>query len=317
MTDMQYAGLNTSIRMKEQTLLSKETIQSLLNTSTFEQAIQLLKATVYKDITVDYEQALMQRLIETYQDIDVQSPVPITPVFALVYTYHNAKVLVKMKLAQLSLEHLLIPIGVSLPQLRQAVFADEDAVVSAYLAEAIQSAQSYGEVEWVDILLDQAYFKELLAVARGFDDTIVELVRAWIDLYNVSVVQRLLAKKVSRSVFISVLAEGGYLPIDTLESHFLAQDVSGLMAQVQQMPYVQHLSNQEILDTMDLDLLKDLVSHQYLEKAVLEPFGFLPALAYVYYVEMEVKNVRLLLAGKENDMPVHVIKERVRPSYDI
>lgn len=317
MTDMQYAGLNTFVRIKEQELLSKETIQSLVNMATFEQALQVLKSTVYKDITVDYEQALLNRLITTYQEIYAQSPQPITPLFALVYTYHNTKVLLKMKMANLDLEHLLVPIGQDIAYLKQAVLTGEDAQVSSHLFDAIQSVQAYGELEWVDILLDQAYFKELIAISETFDTQIVDMIRAWIDVYNVNVVKRLIPKKVSRSVLVAVLAEQGHIPLEALESHFLAQDDKGLVTLLSRMPYAQHITALLTQESIDLDLVKDFVSYAYVEQAKLEPFGFLPTLAYLYYVEMEVKNIRLILAGKENDMSHHIVKERVRPSYDL
>lgn len=64
-----------------------------------------------------------------------------------------------------------------------------------------------------------------------------------------------------------------------------------------------------------LELLKEELIHQILEEATFEPFGPLPSLAYIHALEMEVKNLRLLLVGVDNEFTEEQLRERMRPVY--
>lgn len=45
------------------------------------------------------------------------------------------------------------------------------------------------------------------------------------------------------------------------------------------------------------------------------PFTIGPVVAYVLARENEIKTVRIILTGKQNDLPVESIRERVREMY--
>jgi V/A-type H+-transporting ATPase subunit C len=54
-----------------------------------------------------------------------------------------------------------------------------------------------------------------------------------------------------------------------------------------------------------------------MKDAKLEVFGPMPILAYIYAKENEVKNLRLILVGKENNLPIKEIRERMRIIYGL
>ena len=43
----------------------------------------------------------------------------------------------------------------------------------------------------------------------------------------------------------------------------------------------------------------------------------MPVLTYLYFLENETDNIRLLLIGKENNLDAQLIKERMRPIHGI
>jgi V/A-type H+-transporting ATPase subunit C len=47
------------------------------------------------------------------------------------------------------------------------------------------------------------------------------------------------------------------------------------------------------------------------------PFGPMPVLAYIYFKENEVANLRLILNAKEYDLDQNIVEERMRPIYGL
>ena len=64
-----------------------------------------------------------------------------------------------------------------------------------------------------------------------------------------------------------------------------------------------------------IDLETDNAFINRIKDAKLEVFGPLPIIAYLYAKENEVKNLRLILVGKENNLPISAIRERMRMNY--
>ena len=58
-----------------------------------------------------------------------------------------------------------------------------------------------------------------------------------------------------------------------------------------------------------MELLKEELIYHILEEATFEPFGPLPSLAYIHALEMEVKNLRLLLVGVDNEFTEEQLRE--------
>lgn len=327
MLDIDYASINTAVRIRENDLLTKETFEGLLKAKDFSQAQQLLKSTAYRDVPEDFEPLLVAELAKTTDFVTEQvAGAPVAQIFSLIYTYHNLKVLLKNHLAGLDLEHLLVHMGAfDLDELRHLVKTEQSETLPELLVQAVQDTcqeyREYGRLESVDVLLDRRYFKHLVAVARELDDpAILNMVQAWVDLYNLNCIFRLRDKKLSRAFLMSVLSNEGQLKHTELIALALANRYDDLLALLNETDYASALTgmiDQEGDLTLSLELARDRVSHVYLDDARFEAFGFLPLLAYNYYKEMEVKNLRLILTGKMNDFDQSMLRERMRPIYDL
>jgi len=64
-----------------------------------------------------------------------------------------------------------------------------------------------------------------------------------------------------------------------------------------------------------LEKLSDDFITEYLRQSKRMPFGLDPLVGYLYAKEIEVKNIRLILVGKINGLPVEDIRERLRNVY--
>lgn len=327
MLDIDYASINTAVRIREKDLLSRDTFESLLKAKDFVQAQQLLKSTHYHDLTEDFEPLLMTELAKTAEFVTEQvEDAPVAQIFALIYTYHNLKVLLKNHLAGLELTDLLLPMGAyPIDELKNLVKTEQSETLPEVLVQAVQDTcqdyREFGRLESVDVLLDRRYFKHLVAVARSLNDsTILNMVQAWVDLYNLNCIFRLRDKKLSRAFLMTVLSNEGQL--NQLELIGLAQanryeEILNLLNETAYASALTGMIDQNGNLNLSLELARDRVSHAYLDDARFEAFGYLPLLAYQYYKEMEVKNLRLILTGKVNDFDQSMLRERMRPIYDL
>ena len=118
MNDLAYSGINTTVRILEQQLLSKDIMNSLLASKELQQALEVLQKTAYGFQTDEllqtkqFDAVLMKHLKNQYEELYELMPTPeLLDIFSIRYTYHNLKVLLKEKFAKKDFSHLLIPIG--------------------------------------------------------------------------------------------------------------------------------------------------------------------------------------------------------------
>ena len=78
--------------------------------------------------------------------------------------------------------------------------------------------------------------------------------------------------------------------------------------------YEEKMRNQT-LTTVELEYLADLLQAKLLAAGQFEIDGPLPLARYLLGKELEVKNLRLILTGMDNQLPVELIRERMRPIY--
>lgn len=327
MDDMTFASVNTAVRIRESEFLTKDQFETLLKANDFAQAQQLLKTTVYDQLLDPFEGTLMSELGKAYDFVDdVASNAPVTQLFSLSYTYHNLKVLLKNHLAGLDITDAVIPIGAyNLEALSYLVKTEQSDSLPTIMVETVQEIaqeyREYGRLEAIDVLLDRRYFKHLLQVVKELgDDGLQQLVRTWADLYNVSCIFRLRDKKLTQAFLKSILSTEGNLALEELIKLALQQQFDAILTLLSETTYgdvISPLLESERDVNLSLEIARDQVAHVHLEEARFEAFGYLPLLAYLYYKEMEVKNLRLILTGKVNGFAQEILKERMRPIYGL
>lgn len=325
MLDTQFASANTTIRIKEQEFLTVDQWEQLLRCDHLEQALTLLKNTVYADVSVNFENDLLDKQVALYTDLQTLVPdEQLYNIFSLPYVYHNLKILTKEHLTGLSLRHLIIPIGHykvdALEQLVKTRQSDElpDILVDRVTA-VIDNFTHYENVQSIDLLYDEGYFEHVLwSVQQLNDATLEHVVRSWIDVFNVSTVLRLSVYKMSRSQLHLMLCEGGHLSLKEVIRLAMVGQLNELVEQLKTTEFggvYSTYTTEELLQSSVIEKMQDKITHTILQEARFEAFGFLPFLAFVFYKEMEFKNLRLILTGKENQMDTALLRERMKPIY--
>lgn len=247
--------------------------------------------------------------------------------FTLKYTYHNLKVLLKHKATGLNLKHLLISVGpypLDILEHLVATFSAEHCpkLMADEVAATWAEYQDYQDVRVLEIGMDLAYFKHLKSLESTFEDErLKQLVELTIDFYNAVTVQRAIRHQKPHSFMTQLLSDEGTLTnaewIELAEKGHLASwfsKVNPLEFDAELSIYEEKLRSGK-LTNLELEYLADLVQFKLLEQGQFETSGPLPLARYLFGKELEVKNLRLILTGLTNQLPVEIIKERMRPIY--
>lgn len=330
----QFTELNTLISVKESTLLSKIDIEKLINAVDEESLHLLLQNTDYRFSLSDLsdtsriENRLMNELINEFQFAYEESPIPeVVDIFALKFIYHNLKMLLLMRATDKDLNHLLIPIGrFSMSELRHVVQTLESSVLDPSVVNEIESTwKSYGHyqvVEALDIGMDNAYFKHLRQIEQTLNHPdITNLVNVLIDFYNVISVRRGLDHDSAMSDLIEIMSDDGSYDSRTFVQMVENSQLHVWFDSINQLPFdksfafYQDKMRDGSIQSFELEELQSIYTHSFLHEKRRETTGPMPVLRFLYGKQMEVKNLRLILAGRVNQLSNEQIKERMKPIY--
>ena len=333
MQEIDYKGVNTILRTYELKLLTEADYDRMLKASSLKDALEVLKGTGYefdeKEIVENknFEGFLMKHLAEVYQELFSITPVPeIVELFALRYTYHNLKVLLKQRFSGENLEQLLIPIGkYSIGSLKKLVETgdgnDEHPILVEGVQEAIRDFEEGHRIEAATIFMDTYYFRHMRSISEKIQHPgITKMVDGIIDLYNLSTLIRSLKQSKPRGFLYTVLSSSGSIS----KRDLIEESINGPSAVMRKYyfskTYGTRLSNMisettNEVDTQKLDKLVDELTYELVAEGLYQPFGPIPLLGYLFAKEKEVTNIRLILVGKDNQIEEQILRERMRPVY--
>lgn len=330
-----YSELNTQLDMLHDRLLTPDQFNQLLNPSATAQSIaRVLEDTDYQFTTEDLEdvdkieKGLMTSLIQTYRFIYNEAPdVQLIDVIGLIYMYHNLKVILKKMVAEVDIEHLLIPIGhYSYDQLYHVVQTQESSVIPPSVVESvastIQDYEVYKDAQAIDVGMDMAYFDHLREIANQLDTPLVtHLVDLRIDFYNIISVLRAKKQDQSRAFMIEAISEQGNLTYQQVIEMVNNQQIARWFDRFTQLPFDRRFD--EVVEKMklgtvtasDMEKLVNDYTYQFLYDKRLTGHGPEPVLLYLILREFEVTNLRLILTGRVMGLDRSAIEERMRPIY--
>lgn len=329
-----YGALNTSLRVKETLLLKQEDYDRLLDAKDYDEALNLLMNTPYREgvtqarQTHDYEAMLMDELITTYHWIKETNPDHrLYTAITLKYVYHNIKVLFKERLNGEQYPEAIINISpVPLYELRQAVNEGQGEQFADYFMGNLENLRNYFDsVEHytdLDIFIDRAFMHHLKRLSEEMVDPQVRtFFEKYIDETNVLIFFRALRLGHSPRDLQAILTDEGILKV----ADFVAIAEMGEQAAVRYFsaqPNYRHLFEDTSRDTgklviSDLEKAVDISLLKELSQANFKVFGPLPLVFYIERKEMEVQQLRLILAGKLNNIDTNIVRDRMRQKYAI
>lgn len=322
-----YLSLSARIRVLEGRLLTRARMERMLDARTPEEAAKVLSECGYPEFDdlspAGIDQVLDRVRRETMADLREACPDPaLVDLFCIQYDYHNAKVLVKARAMGRDPEGLLIDAGrYPAGKLREA-FDKGEVQGSEVFCQAVAQAEAVlaeeGDPQGADLILDRAYFAELLAAARASRSAfLLGYVQRSIDAANLRSAVRAGRMGKGPEFLRRVLIPGG-----TVETDRLSAAVTGtgdLTAVVGTGPLTAAAeAGSAALEGGPLTRFEKLCDDavtDYLAGSKMVPFGEPPVLAYLYARQAEQTTIRIILTGRAAGLDTETIRERLRESY--
>lgn len=197
------------------------------------------------------------------------------------------------------------------------------------LYEALPDAQAAyaktGDPRQIDLRLDRACYRAMLAAAEGTGDPVLTgWVRAKIDLVNVMITLRIL--RLSLGAPAGQFLEEALLPGGSLEPDFFRAaleeteggDILLRRLSMTRQPLFEGLVRRMDKTDKSLSALEKCCDDTHMELVRYDahvPFGVSVPGGYLYGWETAVRNIRIILAAREAGLTPAQTRERVRESY--
>jgi V/A-type H+-transporting ATPase subunit C len=274
---------------------------------------------------IDREATLMSALSAGFSEIAGITPQPLTAkILQYKYDCNNIKAAIKGRARSIDPRDMMFPIGtVSLENVIEAVKTGDYKAFPKHMAEAAAKAsEAYVKTknpQDIDIILDKACFCDMTDAARQTGvPFIIKYVKALIDLTCIIMCIRVLRMKsgeTGRSLLEYALPEGGELEKEFILSGYDKGEVGFLasLKNTQYSEFADKLKNEASLSYIERE------ADRYIMNIVREvkwiPFGAELATAYLIALEYGLKNIRIIMAGKDAGLEDAAIRERMREMY--
>lgn len=299
----------------------------------------------------DFEFILNEELKRVHRLIKELSLDPeITDVFFLKKDLHNLKVLLKNKYFPTSgTEEYLIDLGLfSLSDLKEMVQKNNyskfgNLMIQEAIKQALKQFELSYEVELIDFILDAAIYELSLCTAKKYKNAFLErLFKLEIDTVNLKTLVRFIVTKKDKRYLKDVLIHGGDLPYEFFLKAIIENEKNVLQkmhqeryrniivyeenlgAKERRLPFLEKYEKilaegvnswKENHNFLRLEKLTDDFLTTYLKKAKYISLGIEPIIAYLVAKEIEVKNIRIIMVSKINNLPEGTIRQRLRETY--
>ena len=323
----EYLYASARIRALEAHFCAKDQLNSLLDGGNAADAIAaLFEAAGVAPSSDCREGSTEERLMAALRGgmATVAASVPdqgIVPLVALPYDCHNAKAYLKCKYLgvdplPLTIDAGTLPVADLLAALKDTGTAPLPPHLKGALAEAEEAFAKTGDPREIDFLLDRALFADLASIAAELPFA-TELYRVKTDLANALICLRLCRRGGDTA---AALLSKSFLPGGALGEGFFASLIEQgeealVKALVTQTPYASVFENAVGESLADLEKRADDEIITRLLGAKKLPFGGEVPLAYLLALDSTVKNLRIVLSGRESGLDRAALCTKVRESY--
>ncbi|MDR7871479.1 MAG: V-type ATP synthase subunit C [Tissierellaceae bacterium] len=332
MDRMQFIQGVTRTRVFETRLLSRPKIDRMIDADDIDEVIKLLNETEYSKSLIgisrtnDYEKILsneLRRVYDLMREVSVEQVV--VDLLALKYDYHNLKVLIKEQEFDKDLSDLYLSIGTIDPKKFKQAYKDGDfSEISKKFKNAIEATitdlEENKDPQRIDIVLDRYYFEHLYEMAKDTKiDLFTEYVKDMIDFINVRSSIRMKKQGKEFKFFEDVILENGNIEKEIILSTY--GDSIETMIQKYKNSKISSALVKGLNSYIETDRLSEFEKYMddYLmdinKKSKYINFGPEPIFSYIIAKEAEIKNLRIIMISKINNLSPDVIRGRVSDLY--
>lgn len=327
-----YLDVIPKIRVYEKKLIDKVTFDRMLSFSDSNDLFRFLSETSYGDsITGDinssnYELMLSNQLNELFINIDtVCKDKKILDIFIKKYFYNNLKLILKSKFTGIDCSNLLFNINdVDNNKIYEAINTDNYALLDKKLSfivnNIVNSFNENGDYSQLDFVLDNAMFDDLKNMAYEIGDSfLINYIDRFIDVFNIKTLFRFRKLELDKGLLDNVIKISGTVSVGKIKSMFL-EPKDNLLIKFSNMEVYKYIKNglEKFIDSNDMSILElglDNYLIEYLKYGKIVTSGLLPIIGYIIGKENELRNVRLIIISKINNIPPEFIKGRLTVNY--
>ena len=320
-----YLFLTSLLRAREAGMLTREKLEQMLESRSFDDACRIAADCGYPDMSGmhlrEVEDTLSAHRHEQMQDIENMIPdVELLDLFRLKFDYHSAKALVK---SEGQAKHLITYDGRGSAESLLKYFMQKDLnMLPVPLAESIRDATSMlartGNPCLADLILDRAYFGEMRALAEQTAlPFAIGYVEKLIDVTNLKTLIRSRAAGKRPEIARELLFEGGAIDCAQIASVMGAdEEITALFASSgladAARKGIEFLSGGSMTE---FECTCDNAVIEYLSDAARIGFGPEVVIEYMAALENEIVSLRIILTGKLMGIDAETLRERLRECY--
>ena len=322
MNDLEYTYAVARIRALESSLFSGTEIERLLACSDEEQCLQLLGEKGGGDATgsMDASAILKREEEKTWEVIrDVAPDLSVFDVLSYSKLYHNLKAAIKEVCTEVENKNIFyddcsIPGPEMLQIVRNKEFHRLPGNMGETAAEAYDTLLHTRDGQLCDIIVDRAALDAIYEAGQTAEDEIIKnYAESTVAIADIKIAVR--SQKTGKSlefmkramapcnsVNVDQLSKAAVSGLDAVRDYLLGTSYAEGAAALEESPSA-------FERWCDNRMMETIRPQKY------NSFSAGPLVAYVLARENEIKTVRIILTGKQNEFPDEAIRERIREMY--
>lgn len=337
----EYAFANGNIKALEKGLLNKDILDRMIKSSDIVSALKILTESDLNDYSFDlnnpsdFENSLNQELLHTYDIIKSISQVStfnfLYFTFASKYDFLNIKILIKSKYLKKEFSNDLISsIGtIDIEKLKLAIrdekYEDIPDSFELLIKKTFSEYNKFKDPEMIDFVLDRERYIMIFNKIREIETIeseelfVKRFLNINIDLNNIINCIRVKIRGEKKAFIKEFLIPEGDFKIEKIIEIY----DSPLSSWFEKLKYTDYKDIVELgvnyfqknNSLMELEKLRDNFILNFSKIGKYITFGIEPLVGFITAKENDIKNIRIILSDKLNNLSPDKIKERARDTY--
>lgn len=319
--DTHYGYSAGRIAILEKSILDKNAYRELVLAHNIEEMLKLLESKhgfKTKNHSL-WEDILNKEFTSVYNLIYELAPKKeVFDIFSLQYSFHNLKVRLKEKFA--GAEFAGKKFDVPLFEIGPVLLEETPLIGQQMITKIEQKFYKERRFQDIDYILDEEYFNFLLRETEKYKIPLIEnLVKVWIDLANIKLFFRFKAAQRDKNSLSEFLFANGnfeqnfYINIYNLKLDNLKKETGNNYYADLFLTGIKCLEDLKSIE--ELEKSCDRFVLQRLNETKYIVFGIEPLIRYLLRKENEMRMLRMVFVGKENNIPQNEIEEKIAGYY--
>lgn len=327
-----YAYSSALIRAIEIRLLDIGRFDRMLDASTAEEALKVLAEAEYGNgggntgSSAEFEELLSDEMMKCYSLLLEIAPQPeIIKAFQRRHDYFNLKVLLKAEFSGKEAPSILMGAGtIEKDRMKQIIREREYSELTTMMQQAVEETYDVfsrtQDPQAIDLLMDKASYHQFAADLKAVDNPFLhEFADITVDITNIKMFIRARSLNKSWDFIKKLLLEGGTIHENTYLENF-DKTIEAFIGALHASKYSETVQKGWDLfktkkNISGLEKLLDDYMMKFVQGSKMILMGIEPLIAYLFAKEAEIRNVRIIMTGKVNRLPIDLIRERLRLGY--